>query len=158
MRLLGAAPTAVAAYLVIACGPSDPCRGATLRLLESGSRPYVGHWVVAHGDTLTMPELGDRFKLKRFELDTSRMVVGRMCRYRGAIIFTVPRAETLAVTWVGDPRQALIYGWPADLGPFAGIGATLHGDSLYGAILFDQRLGIQVKPGQTAQFVAGRTR
>jgi len=125
--------------------------------VERTSRPYVGHWVVAHGDTLTMPQLGDRFQLSDLRLDTTRVVIGPACRFRGAIVFRVPRAETLAVSWVGQPEQALIYGWPADLGPFAGIGASVRRDSLYGAILFDQRLGIQVKPGLTAQFVARRS-
>ena len=51
-----------------------------------------------------------------------------------------------------------MYGWPAALGPFAGIGATRVGDSLVGAILFDSRLGVRVRPGATARFVAGRAR
>ena len=66
--------------------------------------------------------------------------------------------ETLAVTWSGQAEQALIFGWPAELGPFAGIGATRVGDSLAGAILFDERLGVRVPPGVTARFVAGRAR
>ena len=73
-------------------------------------------------------------------------------------MFQVPRAETLAVTWLGAPEQALIYGWPAELGPFAGIGAVRVGDSLAGAILFDERLGVRVRPGVTARFIAGRAR
>jgi len=73
-------------------------------------------------------------------------------------VFQVPRAETLAVTWLGAPEQALIYGWPAELGPFGGIGAVRVGDSLAGAILFDERLGVQVRPGVTARFIAGRAR
>src|SRR5256714_1255850 len=44
------------------------------------------------------------------------------------------------------------------LGPFAGIGAAGVGDSLVGAILFDSRLGVRVRPGATARFVAGRAR
>src|SRR5437660_704520 len=58
----------------------------------------------------------------------------------------------------GSPEQALIYGWPVDLGPFAGVGASRVGDSLVGAILFDSQLGVQVRPGVTARFVAGRAR
>ena len=119
---------------------------------------YVGHWVVAHGDTLTLPELGDRFKLTDVVLDTARVPVGKTCHFRGKLAFQVPRAETLAVTWFGQPEQALIFGWPADLGPFAGIGAVRVGDSLSGAILFDERLGVRVPPGVTARFVAGRGR
>jgi hypothetical protein len=72
-------------------------------------------------------------------------------------VFAAPRAETFAVTWIGDGPQAFIYGWPADLGPFGGLGASVSGDTLRGALLFDSRLGMQVKPGLTAQFVASRT-
>src|SRR3989442_1173049 len=79
-------------------------------------------------------------------------------RHRESDLAQSPRAETLAVTWVGSPEQALIYGWPTDLGPFGGIGAAVSGDSLRGAILFEQRVGIQVTPGTTARFVAGRAR
>ncbi len=112
---------------------------------------------MARGDTLTLPQLGDRFKLSDIVLDTATVVVGRTCLFRGSLVFAVPRAETLAVSWFGQPEQAIISGWPADLGPFAGIGATWWGhDSLKGAILFDERLGVRVKPGVTAQFVAGR--
>ena len=141
-----------------ACGPSDPCRAATMHLRGLYSARYVGHWRVARGDTLTLPQMGDRFKLRDVVLDTGRVVVGRDCRYRGRLVFVVPRAETLAVTWFGQPEQALIFGWPAELGPFAGIGAVRLGDSLSGAILFDERLGVRVPPGVTARFVAGRAR
>jgi hypothetical protein len=120
------------------------------------SERYVGHWRVAHGDTLTLPEMGDRFALTDVVLDTARIAVGRVCHYRGRLVFQVPRAETLAVTWFGQPEQALIFGWPADLGPFAGIGAVRVGDSLAGSVLFDERLGVRVRPGVTARFVAGR--
>ncbi|HYK82045.1 MAG TPA: hypothetical protein VEU55_02790 [Gemmatimonadales bacterium] len=116
---------------------------------------YVGHWVVAHGDTLTLPQLGDRFKLRDVVLDTPRMVVGQTCHFRGTLVFHVPR-DTLAVTWIPFPDQALIYGWPVQLGPFAGISAVRVGDSLAGAILFDARLNVQVRPGVTARFVARR--
>jgi hypothetical protein len=116
---------------------------------------YVGHWVVAHGDTVTFPGLGDRFRLTDIVLDTVRVAVDRTCHFRGTLVFRVPR-ETLAVTWYGLPEQALIYGWPATLGPFAGIGAARVGDSLVGSVLFDARLGVQVRPGVTARFTAGR--
>jgi hypothetical protein len=119
---------------------------------------YVGRWVVAHGDTLTLPQMGDRFRLTDVVLDSTRIAVGRVCHFRGTLVFQVPRAETLAVTWLGQPEQALIFGWPAELGPFAGIGAVRVGDSLAGAILFDERLGVRVRPGVTAQFWAGRGR
>jgi len=141
---------------LVACEPANPCASSDMFLRSRYSQRYVGHWVVARGDTLTLPELGDRFKLTDLMLDTARVVVGRTCRFRGALVFAVPRAETLAVTWFGTGEQALIYGWPADLGPFAGVGATRVGDSLVGAILFDERLGVQVRPGVTARFVAGR--
>ncbi len=45
----------------------------------------------------------------------------------------------------------------ADIGPFAGLNASWWGrDSLHGAILFDERMGVQMRPGVTAQFWAGR--
>jgi len=72
-------------------------------------------------------------------------------------VFAVPRAETLAVTWFGVPEHVTVFGWPVDLGPFAGVNASWWGrDSLHGAILFDERMGVQVGPGVTAQFWAGR--
>src|SRR6266550_1104818 len=127
-------------------------------------RPDSGHRqrlpVSPHplGVSLTLPELGDRFKLTDVILDSARVAVSGTCRFKGALVFAVPRAETLAVTWYGSPEQALIYGWPVDLGPFAGVGASRVGDSLVGAILFDSQLGVQVRPGVTARFVAGRAR
>jgi hypothetical protein len=150
--------SAVALLALAACGPSDPCRSSEMHLRSRYATRYAGHWVVARGDTLTLPQMGDRFKLRTVELDTTRIAVGRTCRFRGALVFQAPRAETLAVTWLGQPEQALIYGWPAELGPFAGIGAVRVGDSLAGAILFDERLGVRVPPGVTARFVAGRAR
>jgi len=97
--------------------------------------------------------------LTRIALDTDTVVIARQCLYRGALVFSVPKAETLAVSWFGVPEHATIYGWPADLGPFAGINVSLYGpDSLRGAILFDERLGLRVAPGTTARFVAGRAR
>lgn len=140
-----------------ACGPSHPCTAPAMHLRERYAQRYVGHWVVAHGDTLTLPQLGDRFKLRDVVLDTARIVVGQTCRFRGTLVFSIPR-DTLPVTWVGFPEQALIYGWPAELGPFAGIGAVRVGDSLAGEILFDARLNVQVPHGVTARFVAGRAR
>jgi hypothetical protein len=128
-----------------------------MRLAGRFAHPYVGRWTVARGDTLTLPQMGDRFRLTTLTLDSGRVAFGSACRLTGSIVFSVPRAETLAVTWVGQPEQALVYGWPADLGPFGGIGVSLRGDSLWGALLFDSRLGIAVKPGVTAQFVAART-
>ncbi len=152
------APLAAIVVALAACGPSDPCQAPAMRLVSRYARHYAGHWVVARGDTLTLVQTGDRFKLRDVVLDTDRVAVGRACRLRGAVVFQSPRAETLAVTWVGSPEQALIYGWPTDLGPFGGIGAAVSGDSLRGAILFEQRVGIQVTPGTTARFVAGRAR
>jgi len=69
---------------------------------------YAGHWVVVHGDTLTLPQLGDRFRLSDVVLDSARVIVGRACHFRGTLVFKVPR-DTLAVTWIGSPEQALIY-------------------------------------------------
>lgn len=140
---------------LLGCGPGDPCRAPAMHLRARYAERYVGHWVVTHGDTVTFPGLGDRFRLTDIVLDTARVAVERTCRFRGTLVFRVPR-ETLAVTWSGFPEQALIYGWPATLGPFAGIGAARVGDSLVGSVLFDARLGVQVRPGVTARFTAGR--
>jgi hypothetical protein len=118
--------------------------------------------VVARGDTLTLPQMGDRFRLHDVRLDTTTTAAGKGCRFRGALVFTVPRRDTFPVTWFGQAAsfaqagRVIIIGWPVDLGPFSGIEATQWGDSLVGNLLFDARLGIQVKPGVTAQFVAGR--
>src|SRR3989441_10750368 len=99
--------------------------------------------------------MGDRFKLTNVVLDTARVAVGRDCHFRGTLVFQVPRAETLAVTWLGAPEQALIYGWPAELGPFAGIGAVRVGDSLAGAILFDGRLRRRGRAGGAGRCFPG---
>ena len=148
------------ALLATGCGPADPCSGYQFRRLERFSRPYAGAWVVARGDTLTFPDspqMSDRFQLTAVVLDTATVVRGRDCLLRGHIVFRAPRAETLAVTWFGQPEQAIVNGWPADLGPFAGLSLAWWGrDSLRGSVLFDARLGVQVRPGVTAQFVAGR--
>jgi hypothetical protein len=127
-----------------------------MRLASHASRPYVGRWRVAHGDTLTLPELGDRFSLTELILDTGRVEIGTACRFAATIVFAAPRAGPFTATWIGQASQAFLYGWPAELGPFGGIGLSLTGDSLRGALLFDSRLGMQVKPGLTAQFVASR--
>jgi hypothetical protein len=154
------APFALALLWSAACGPADPCAGYQFRRLERFSRPYAGAWVVARGDTLTFPDspqMSDRFRLNAVLLDTATVVQGRDCLLRGHIVFRAPRAETLAVTWFGQPEQAIVNGWPADLGPFAGLSLAWWGrDSLRGSVLFDARLGVQVRPGVTAQFVAGR--
>jgi hypothetical protein len=144
---------------VLACGRSGPCSGTARRNLARFSQPYAGHWVVAHGDTLTLPDssLGDRFRLTAIILDTDTVSLARQCLYRGRLMFAVPRAETLAVSWFGVPEHVTVFGWPVDLGPFAGLNASWWGrDSLRGAILFDERLGVQARPGATAQFTAGR--
>jgi hypothetical protein len=148
------------AGLAAACGPRNPCSGTEFRRLARTSSVYAGHWIVAHGDTLTFPDspqMSDHFRLTAVVLDTVTSVVGRDCRFRGQIVFQAPRAETLAVRWLGQQEQALVSGWPADLGPFAGLSLSWWGrDSLRGSVLFDSRLGIEVRPGVTAQFVAGR--
>jgi len=148
--------------LASACGPASPCSSGSIRRnLERFSQPYAEHWVVAHGDSLTLPDstLGDRFKLTDIILRTDTVSVAKECLYRGKLVFAVPRAETLAVTWFGVPEHVTIFGWPADLGPFAGLNASWWGrDSLRGAILFDERFGVQAQPGATAQFTAGRSR
>jgi hypothetical protein len=157
MRLAGLASAALA---LAACGPPNPCSGHQFDRLSRYSLPYAGHWVVARGDTLTFPDapaMSDRFRLTDIVLDTGTVVADRECIFRGQIVFRAPRAETLAVRWFGQPEHAIISGWPADLGPFAGLSLTWSGkDSVAGAILMDAKLGVQAKPGMTAQFVAGR--
>ena len=84
-------------------------------------------------------------------------MVDRECILRGQIVFRTPRAETLAVSWFGQPEQAIVSGWPADLGPFAGLSLAPSGrDSMSGTILIDSKLGVQARPGMTARFVTGR--
>ncbi len=157
-RLAAAVVGIWAAGLGAACAAGSPCRSGEFHRFTGYSRPYFGAWAVAHGDTLTMPEMGDRFHLDRFVLDSDTVRVDRACRFRGRLVFSVP-AETLAVTWFAQPEHGLIFGWPATLGPFGGLSVAWWGrDSLRGALLFDQSLGIQVKPGTTAQFTAGRAR
>jgi len=143
-----------------ACGPPNPCSGHQFDRLRRYSLPYAGHWVVARGDTMTFPTapgMSDRFRLGDITLDTATVVVGRECLFRGHIVFRAPRADTVSATWFGQPEQAIVSGWPADLGPFAGVSLAWSGrDSLGGAILLDSKLGVQAKPGMTARFVAGR--
>lgn len=154
------AALAGAALIVTACGPSSPCSGHQFDRLSRYSRPYMGDWIVARGDSLTFPDapqMSDRFRLHEIVLDTATVVVGRECVFRGRIVFRAPRAETLAVTWFGQPEQAIVSGWPADLGPFAGVSLAWAGrDSLSGSVLIDAKLGVQARPGMTARFVAGR--
>jgi len=155
------APQAALVGLALAaCGPPDPCRSTQFRRLERFSRPYAGHWVLVSGDTLTLPGgMGERFRLTDIVLDTTTTMANRECVFRGTLVFAVPRAESLTVAWFGQPEQMIVLGWPADLGPFAGIGASFYrGDSLRGAILFDERMGVRMRPGVTAGFVAGRGR
>jgi len=126
----------------------------------SGDPTPASMWLALGGCQITDQVLEwppDLFALTDVILDSTRVVVGRTCHFRGTLIFRVP-PDTLAVTWVGYPEQTLVYGWPATLGPFAGIGASRVGDSLAGAILFDSRLGVRARPGATARFVAGRAR
>ena len=148
--------------VVAACGPPNPCSGHQFDRLRRYSVPYAGHWVVARGDTLTFPAapaMSDRFRLQDITLDSATVVVGRDCLFRGRVAFRMPRAETLAVSWFGQPEQAIVTGWPADLGPFAGLSLAWAGrDSVSGTILLDSKLGVQAKPGMTARFVAGRAR
>lgn len=157
MRLAGLAVIALAAT---ACDPRDPCSGYQFDRLSRYSLPYAGHWVVARGDTLTFPDapaMSDRFWLTDIVLDTGTVMVNRECIFRGQIVFRAPRAETLAVSWFGQPEHAIVSGWPVELGPFAGLSLAWAGkDSVSGAILMDSKLGVQAKPGMTAQFVAGR--
>ena len=151
---------AIATLAALSCGPRSPCGSSDItRQLARFSRPYAGHWVVTRGDSLTLPDpsLGDRFHLRDIVLDTDTVSIAKQCLYRGRLVFDVPRAETLAVSWFGVPEHVTIFGWPAELGPFAGINASWWGaDSLHGAVLFDERMDVQARPGATAQFWAGR--
>ena len=156
MRLGGALHAAVAVLAAAACGPSSPCRSTDFKNIRRYSQRYVGGWVVAHGDTLTLTEAGDRFHLAALSLDTDTVMFNQECHLSGRLVFRVP-PETLAVSWFGVPERATIFGWPDNLGPFAGASVTFWGrDSLHGIILFDQAANIAVQPGVTAQFWAGR--
>jgi hypothetical protein len=153
VRALGAIALIVAAA---ACAPPDPCHSAQFRRLARFSAPYAGRWVVTAGDTMTLPELGDRFDLAEIALDTATALLQDQCVFRGRLAFRIP-AETLAVRWYGQPEQAIVVGWPATQGAIAGVSLTWWGqDSLRGSLLFDERLSVRVPPGVTAQFVAGR--
>lgn len=145
------------AALAAACGPPDPCRSTQFRRLTRYSAPYVGHWRVAYADSLTLPELGDRFALADVVLDTAATALLRQqCVFRGRLAFTIP-AETLDVEWYGQPEQAIVVGWPGAQGAIAGVSLAWWGrDSLRGTLLFDERLAPRVRPGLTAQFTAGR--
>ena len=153
----GVAPIAATALAVLAaCAPPDPCRSAQFRRLARYSAPYAGRWIVAYGDSLTLPELGDRFALAEMTLDTVTGMLQHQCVFRGRLRFTIP-AETLDVRWYGQPEQAIVVGWPAEQGAIAGVSLAWWGrDSLRGTLLFDERLAPRVRPGLTARFTAGR--
>src|SRR5262245_11805820 len=123
LRNVAVCATALAPCFLLACSTSGPCSSSVVHQLAQLSRPYAGRWTVAHGDTLTIPDpsLGDHFKLTDIVLDTDTVSIGRQCLYRGSIVFSVPKAETLAVTWFGVPEHATVFGWPAGLGPLAGV-------------------------------------
>jgi hypothetical protein len=148
-------------FVSVACRSARPCAGYQFDRLKRYSLSYAGRWVVTRGDTMTFPsapQMSDRFRLADIVLDTATVVVGRECLFRGQMVFRAPRAETLAVSWFGQPEQAIVSGWPADLGPFAGISLAPSGrDSMTGAVLIDSKLGVQARPGMTARFVAGRS-
>ena len=153
---------ALLGLLAAACGRSDPCSGYQFERLARFSRPYAGQWVVARGDSLTLPdapELSDRFRLAAVVLDTVTQVVGRDCIFGGRIVFARPQPDTVAVTWYGQPEQAIVNGWPASVGggTFAGLSLAWAGsDSLRGSLLFSEQFAVQVRSGVTAQFMAGR--
>ena len=148
------------ALLAPACGPRSPCSGHQFDRLKRHSLTYAGHWRVARGDTLTFPDapaVSDRFRLGDIILDTTTIVLDRECVFGGRMTFGAPKPDTLAVSWFGQPEQAIVTGWPVDLGPFAGVSLAWSGrDSLSGSILIDSKLGVQARPGMTARFVAGR--
>src|SRR5438094_935736 len=74
---------AALALAVAACAPGSPCRTREFHQILGWSRPYAGTWVVGHGDTLTLPQLGDRFRLAAFTLDTDTINLEKECRLRG---------------------------------------------------------------------------
>jgi hypothetical protein len=155
VKSLGA-PALIAGLLAVGCAPGSPCRSTDFKNIRRYSERYVGRWTVAHGDTLTLAQMGDRFHLASFALDTDTVMFNKECHLSGRMIFTLP-AETLAVSWFGVPEHATIFGWPDNLGPFAGASVTFWGrDSLHGTVLFDQAMDIQVTQGTTAQFWAGK--
>ena len=138
------------------CGPGSPCRTTDFKNIRRYSDRYVGRWVVAHGDSLTLSQMGDRFHLASFDLDTDTVRFDKECHLSGRMVFSIP-PETLAVSWFGVPEHATIFGWPDSLRPFAGVSVTYWGkDSLHGTLLFDEATNIQVTQGTTAQFWAGR--
>ena len=148
----------LAALVAVGCGPGSPCRTTDFKNIRRYSQRYLGDWVVAHGDSLTLSQMGDRFHLASFSLDSDTAMFDQECHLAGRMVFTVP-PETLRVSWFGVPEHATIYGWPENLGPFAGASVSFWGrDSLHGTILFDQAAHIEVQPGLTAQFWAGRAR
>jgi hypothetical protein len=159
-----AAVLAATSLALVACSRKGPCSGYQFDRLRRYSLPYAGRWVVTRGDTLTFPDapaVSDHFRLDTIALDTTTVIVGRDCVFRGHITFRTPRNRTVPASWFGQPEQAIVTGWPAELGPFAGVSLAWAGagpgrDSLSGAILFDAKLGVQAKPGMTARFVAGR--
>src|SRR5258708_27522423 len=143
-----------------ACSPRSPCSGHQFQRLRRYSLPYAGHWVVARGDTVTFPDapqMGDRFKLSDIVLDTTTVVVGRECVFRGRIVFRAPRADTITASWFGQPEQAIVTGWPAHLGPLAGLAlawASPGHDSVSAAILFDAKICAHAPPRTTPPFPA----
>lgn len=146
----------MAALVVAACGPPDPCKSAQFRRLKDSTLPYVGRWIVAHGDSMTLPDVGDRFELTAIELDTATSLFGRECVFSGRLLFAIPR-DTIDVQWYGQPENAIVMGWPPEQGAIAGVSLAWWGrDSLRGTLLFDERMGVRVRPGLTGQFVAGR--
>jgi len=54
------------------------------------------------------------------------VVVGRECLFAAGSCFA-RRAPILTVTWFGQPEQAIVSGWPADVGPFAGLSLAWRG-------------------------------
>src|SRR5207244_10157929 len=106
----------------------------------------------------TAPGMSDRFRLGDITLDTATRVVGRECVFRGRVVFRAPRADTLAVTWFGQPEQAIVSGWPADLGPFAALSLAWAGRaSLSGSVLLDSQLGVDARTGMLSRRVAARS-
>src|SRR5260370_37228395 len=130
-----------------ACSPSSPCSGHQFQRLRRYSLPSAGHWVVARGDTVTFPDapqMGDRYKLSDIVLDTTTVVVGRECVFRGKIMFRAPRADTVSASSFGQPEQAIVTGWPARLRPCCALAlawASYCPDSRSVPLLFEANLG-----------------
>ena len=92
MKLRGALAL-VPGLAALGCGPGSPCRTTDFKNIRRYSQAYVGPWVVARGDSLTLTQMGDRFHLASFSLDTDTVMFNRECHLSGRMIFRVPPGD-----------------------------------------------------------------